>query len=377
MIDQTKRWRAQIATYLAFFAAGFGIASWAPLVPFVKSQAGLNDAQLGLVLLCLGIGSVIAMPLTGWLSARYGSKPMIILGGLGFGALFPFLVFSADGILVALILLGLGASLGTLDVSMNIHAVEVEKLAGKPIMSSFHALYSAGGIFGSGGVTFLLSQGYTPAFCAVTTGSVTLAAICVAWPRLLSARGTPVSFVVPHGVVVVLALLGATMFLVEGALLDWSALLLIEMNLSQTSQGGLGFVLFSIAMTIGRLTGDRVVTHFGNRNVLIYSGLITLFGFALLLMAPNLTQALAGFVFIGFGSANLVPVLFRLAGQQVLMPPALAIAAVTTVGYAGILLGPALIGFVSQMTNLVFAFVMLALLVAIVPFASGRAVQPR
>lgn len=377
MIDHSKRWRAQIATYLAFFAAGFGIASWAPLVPFVKMQVGLNDAQLGLVLLCLGIGSVIAMPLTGWLSARYGSKPMIVLGGLGFGALFPFLAFTADGILIALILLGLGASLGTLDVSMNIHAVEVEKLAGKPIMSSFHALYSAGGIFGSGGVTFLLSQGFTPALCAVTTGSVTLAAICVAWPRLLSARGTPVSFVAPHGVVVVLALLGATMFLVEGALLDWSALLLIEMNLSQTSQGGLGFVLFSIAMTIGRLTGDRVVTHFGNQKVLVYSGLITLFGFALLLLAPNLIQALAGFVFIGFGSANLVPVLFRLAGQQVLMPPALAIAAVTTVGYAGILLGPALIGFVSQMTNLVFAFVMLALLVAIVPFASGRAVQPR
>lgn len=377
MTDNSKRLRAQIATYLAFFAAGFGIASWAPLVPFVKLKAGLNDAQLGLVLLCLGIGSVIAMPLTGWFSARYGSKPMIVLGGLGFGALFPFLAFTSDGILIALILLGLGASLGTLDVSMNIHAVEVEKLASKPIMSSFHALYSAGGIFGSGGVTFLLSHGFTPMLCAVATGAVTLAAICVAWPRLLSARGTPVVLVAPHGVVVVLALLGAIMFLVEGALLDWSALLLIEMDLSQTSQGGLGFVLFSVAMTIGRLTGDRIVTQFGNRKVFVYSGLITLFGFALLLTAPNLSQALVGFIFIGFGSANLVPVVFRLAGQQELMPPALAIASVTTVGYAGILLGPALIGFVSQMTNLVFAFVMLAFLVAVIPFASGRAIRPR
>lgn len=376
-MDPAKHlFRAKTATHLAFFATGFGIACWAPLIPFVKERGGLNDAQLGLILLCLGIGSLIAMPLTGWLSARYGSKPMIIIGGLGFGLLFPFLVIATDPLSLALTLLVLGACAGTLDVSMNVHAVEVERMAGRPIMSAFHALFSVGGIVGAGGVTLLLAFGLTPVMCGLLSGAITLIATLLAWPRLLTARGTPVNLVMPHGVVVLLAILIAIMFLVEGALLDWGALLLIELNLSNATLGGLGYVVFSIAMTIGRLYGDAIVIKIGNQKTLIYGGILTVIGFAVLLSSGHIAQAMIGFVLIGFGASNLVPVIFRLAGEQQLMPSSLAIAAVTTTGYSGILLGPALIGFISQATNLRTAFVLLVLFVALIPLAARRAVKP-
>lgn len=369
--------RAKLSTHLAFFATGFGLASWAPLIPFVKERAGLNDAQLGLLLLCLGIGSVIAMPLTGWLSARYGSKPMIIIGGLGFGLLFPFLVISHEPWALAATLLGLGACAGTLDVSMNVHAVEVERMAGKPIMSAFHGLFSVGGILGAGGVTLLLSLGLPPLICGFASGVIAFIAILFAWPRLLSARGEPVKLVMPHGVVVLLAILIAIMFLVEGAILDWGALLLIEMDLASAARGGLGYVVFSVAMTIGRLYGDAIVIKIGNKNTLVYGSLLAIFGFAVLLLSSHIIQAMLGFALIGFGSSNLVPVVFRLAGEQKIMPSTLAIAAVTTTGYAGILLGPALIGFISQVTSLKFSFIALAALTLLIPFASGRAIRPR
>lgn len=376
MIEAGQLGRAKLATYLAFFATGFGIASWAPLIPFVKARAGFNDAKLGLILLCLGVGSLMAMPLTGWLSARYGSKPMIVIGGLGFGLLFPFLVIAVDAWLLAGILLLIGASAGTLDVAMNVHAVEVERLAKTPVMSAFHAFFSIGGIVGAGGVTLLLSFGVTPFAAAMIAGAMTVAATLLAWPRLLSARGQAVALVLPHGVVILLAALIAILFLVEGALLDWGALLLIDMKLSDATGGGLGYVLFSLAMTIGRLYGDRLVAKTGNRRMLVAGGLLTIAGFMLLIASAALAQALAAFVLIGFGASNLVPILFRLAGEQKLMPPSLAIAAVTTTGYAGILFGPALIGFVSQATNLQFAFLMLAVLTGLVPLASARAVRP-
>jgi MFS family permease len=130
-------------------------------------------------------------------------------------------------------------------------------------------------------------------------------------------------------------------------------------------------------MTIGRLYGDAIVIRIGNQKTLVYGSLLTIIGFSVLLLSGHIAQAMFGFVLIGFGSSNLVPVVFRLAGEQKVMPSTLAIAAVTTTGYAGILLGPALIGFISQATSLKFSFIALALLTLLIPFASGRAIHPR
>ncbi|HSH09268.1 MAG TPA: MFS transporter [Oceanipulchritudo sp.] len=366
-----------LATRLSFFAAGFAMACWAPLVPFAKARIGADDGQLGLILLCLGVGSILAMPLTGWLSARFGSKPMIIGGGIGMAALLPLLAATGDARVLGATLLGFGAALGTIDVAMNIHAVEVERQAKRSVMSGFHAMFSVGGFIGAGGMTLLLSLGLSPLTGAIMASLLTLGAIVAAWPRLLPARGIPTHFVLPHGIVLLIALLGAITFLVEGAILDWSALLIIDTQLARAEQGGLGYMLFSIAMTAGRLTGDRVVTHFGNFRTLTWGSVTTVAGFVILLTVPIGPIAMTGFLLIGIGASNIVPVLFRLAGTQTVMPMAMAVAALTTIGYAGILAGPAMVGFVSDAVGLRFAFWLLAALMGLVAVLAKPVTQGR
>ena len=365
--------RAALATRLAFLAAGFVMASWAPLIPFAKAQVGATEGVFGLLLLCLGLGSIVAMPLTGYLSARMGARPMILLGGYGLVALLPVLVLAPSVALLGLALAVFGAALGTIDVAMNVHAAEVESRAARPMMSGFHAMWSVGGILGAGGVTAMLWAGATPLVAAVAASGMALAMMAVATPRFLHrAAGEPPKLVLPRGPVLLLALLAATTFLVEGAVLDWGALLIVARELMEPAGAGLGYMLFSVAMTVARLTGDRIVARLGRRLVLILGGLTAIAGIALTL-APGMTWvAMLGFVLIGLGCANLVPVVFSLAAQQPGMAPGLAVAAVTTTGYAGILLGPALVGFVAEASNLATAFACLGVLMLAFPALARR-----
>ena len=365
----------RLATRLAFLVAGFGIACWAPLVPLAKARLAVDDGILGLLLLSLGIGSVVAMLLTGVLSARYGSKPIIIAGGLGLALLLPLLAIASLPVTLALALLAFGAALGSIDVAMNIHAVEVERAAGRPLMSGFHALFSIGGFIGSALMTALLSLQLGAFACSLICSVLMLLATVAAWPRLLrSAQAqTGPLFVLPRGTVLLLALLGAITFLVEGAMLDWGALLIIGADLVTDAQGGTGYIVFSIAMTAGRLAGDAVVARIGDRAALFCGSLLAIAGFIVLLLAPFAAVAMTGFLLIGLGSSNLVPILFRRAAKQTTMPVGLAVAAITTAGYAGILIGPAGVGFVAHVAGLPTAFWILAALMALVT-ASARVV---
>ena len=369
----------RLATRLSFLVAGFGIACWAPLVPFAKQRLGVDDGTLGLLLLCIGIGSVVAMLLTGPLSSRYGSKPVILAGGFGLAALLPVLSVATTPTTVALALLAFGASLGSIDVAMNVHAVEVERAADKPLMSGFHALFSIGGFAGSTLMTFLLSLRWAPLGGTLLCSAIMMAAMALAWPRLMTgAQGErgPL-FVMPRGIVLLLAGLAAASFLAEGAILDWSALLITDAGLVTATKGGVGYMFFAVAMTVGRLVGDRITARIGDRSTLFWSGTLAIAGFVLLLTAPLAAVAMAGFLLIGLGASNIVPILFRNAGSQKTMPPALAVGAITTTGYAGILVGPAAIGFVSKAMGLHAAFWMVAALLCLAPLVARLVAGPR
>jgi MFS family permease len=317
------------------------------------------------------------MLLTGVLSTRYGSRPLILAGGFGLLISLPWLAVAASPVSLGLSLFGFGAALGSLDTAMNIHAVEVERTADRPLMSGFHAFFSIGGFAGATVITAILSWNVSP-FATALFGSLLMAiAMLVATPRLPRTSQTEATtlFVVPHGIVLMLALLTAVMFLVEGAILDWSALLITEKGLVGKAQGGLGYSIFAIAMTVGRLSGDFVARAVGDRAILYGSGLAAMAGFALLLAAPIPAVAMSGFLLIGLGASNVVPVLIRGAGTQRAMPAGLAVAAITTIGYLGILLGPAAIGFIASMVGLPAAFWLLALLLSAVVL-SARAVTP-
>ena len=332
----------------------------------------VDERVLGILLLCLGIGSLVAMFFTGMLSSKFGTRPVILVSGFGLAVVLPWLAIASTPFTLGVTLLLFGATLGSLDVAMNIHAVEVERNVGRPLLSGFHGLYSLGGFAGAAFITLLLSLGLAPLFCVVLGAGLMILAMFATWPGLLrtrTAEGEP-HFAWPRGVVLVIAALAAIMFLAEGALLDWSALLITGMGLVNVEQGGTGYMLFSVAMTLGRFTGDALTARIGDRAILLWGSLAAIAGFMLLLMAPVLAVSMAACILIGLGAANVVPVLFRRAGSQKVMPSSLAIAAITTMGYAGILLGPAVIGFVADRIGLTLAFWMIPGLLISVPLCA-------
>lgn len=372
-MQSADRPETRLATRLAFLIAGFGLACWAPLVPFAKARLGVDDDVLGILLLCLGLGSVAAMLATGMLSARYGSKPIIIAGGFGLALTLPILTIASTPFTLGITLAAFGASLGSLDVAMNIHAVEVEKGANRPLMSGFHALFSIGGFIGSLLVTLLLSVHAGPLVATLLSSALMVAAMVVAWPRLLKtvpSEDAPL-FAIPRSFVLLLAVLAAITFLVEGAILDWSALLLTTQGRVEASHGGLGYMLFAIAMTVGRLAGDTITAKLGDRAIMLWGGLIAVAGFVVLLLSPIAILAMSGFLLIGLGASNIVPVLFRKGGTQTVMPAGLAVAAITMCGYAGVLIGPASVGFVANHVGLPGSFWMLAILLCAAPLCAG------
>jgi predicted MFS family arabinose efflux permease len=370
--------RASISTRLAFLVAGFGVSCWAPLVPYAKDRLAVDERVLGILLLCLGVGSLLAMFFAGTLSSRFGTRPVVLVSGFALAAVLPWLAVASTPVTLGVTLLFFGATLGSLDVGMNIHGVEVERAAGKPLLSGFHALYSLGGFAGAAFITLLLSLGLAPLPCVLVGAGLMVLAMIATWPGLLKTRtaeGEP-HFALPRGVVLVIAALAAITFLSEGALLDWSALLITGKGLVAVEQGGIGYMLFSIAMTAMRFTGDSLTAKVGDRALMVWGSLVAIAGFIVLLIAPAVWVALAAFILIGLGAANVVPVLFRRAGSQTVMPPGLAIAVITTIGYAGILLGPAVIGFVADHVGLTLAFWMIPVLLISVPLCAGI-VAPR
>ena len=363
--DGTLR-SAASATRIAFIANGLAFASWAPIIPFAKANTGVDEAALGLLLLCLGIGSVISMPITGWLCARHGTRPMILISAMIMACALPFLAYLFTYWALAITLLIFGASIGTLDVAMNIHAAEVEKRSGRALMSGFHGMFSVGAICGAGFVTLLISYGVAPLIATLcVTSSVIVAILWVQSHYLITKSDAPEPFRPPCGIVKWLALLAGIAFLIEGAIMDWGALLMIERAVFSMQQAALGYIAFSITMVIGRLSGDYVVPRIGRRAILLGGGTLVVLGLIAITTLPSPALNLIGFAVIGLGAANLVPVVFSAAGQQSDMDPNMAVASVTFVGYAGILLGPAIIGFEAQYTSLPLAMASLALLGAV------------
>lgn len=361
----------QYATRIGFLIAGLGVSAWAPLVPYAVLRIGMDEATLGLLLLCLGIGSICAMPMTGALTERFGCRAVIIASAIAIMLFLPLLASVPSIVLLAISLFLFGASVGTIDVAINIQAVLVEKASAKPMMSGFHGLYSLGCIIGAGGVSLLLTMGLS------TVLTTLIVAICITLFLLFGARHmltyanelhqekSPM-FILPRGKVAFIGLLCFICFLVEGAILDWGAVFLTTVKNFATSEGGIGFTLFAVTMTFGRLTGDLMVKKLGNFKVLLGGGLTTAAGLTLVVYGISNPITLAGFALIGLGASNIVPILFSAVGNQNQMATNLAITAVSTMGYLGILAGPALIGFIAHAVGLSFAFSVIALLLLVV-----------
>lgn len=363
----------QHSTRLLFLLAGFSAAAWASLVPVAKAATGVNEGQLGLVLLCLGIGSLLAMPVSGVVSTRHGCRKVLMVCGVALCACLPLLASVQNVFTLAAALFFFGAMIGTFDCVMNIQAVIVERDSKRPLMSGFHGFYSLGGLLGAATTSTIMDLGVSP---FATVSAIALAGVLLLMlirrhvlPYGNPAEGPP--FALPRGEVLFLGILCMTVFLVEGSMMDWSAVMLTENHGMPVAQAGYGFAAFSLTMTFGRLTGDRIVARVGRRSVVTVGGLLAMGGILLATLVPLWQAALLGYAMVGLGCSNIVPVLFTAVGRQTSMPQSVAVPAMSTLGYAGVLAGPAAIGFIAHHSSLPMAFLLVAALMLFVAI-SGR-----
>ena len=363
--------RAAIALF--FFGDGLLIGSWAARIPAVQRHADLTNARLGLALFAASVGALAAMPVAGWLCGRIGSGRVTVVALLG-GATSLFLASLAGGLGgLAAALFGFGAGFGSINVAANAQGLALERLYGRPILSSFHAAFSSGGLAGAGLGALAAWLGIGPRAHFGALALVLALFGLLARPRLLPHEADDlegaVTLVRPPRTLLVLGAAAFCTLLAEGAAADWSAVYLSQSLGAAAALAALGYTVFSLAMVVSRTVGDRLNVRIGPVSLVRGGGLLAAAGLAVALVEGSTAAALAGFVAMGAGLGVVVPVLFRAAGSTGGVTAGVGVAAVSTIGWLGFLSGPPAIGFAAGAVGLrgalglvVVATVLLALL---------------
>lgn len=366
---------ARWAVAAIFCVNGTIFGSWAPHIPLVQERLGLGPGMLGAALLAIAVGALAAMPVAGAAIGRVGSAvPTRIATVLLCLALpLPVLAPGLPALILAFLLLG--AANGTMDVAMNAHGIAVERGLQRPVMSSFHGMFSLGGLIGAAAGAVLLDLVAPTTHILLATAFV-LAATAVALPHLLpgsaDAGHAGTTFAWPDRLTIGLGALAFLVLMSEGAVLDWSAAYLRDQLGASPGLAATGFAAFSATMAIARFGGDWLRHRLGSVRLVRGSGLLAATGLALGLILGSPLAGVVGFACAGFGLGNTVPVLFGAAGRLPGVAPGTAIAAVATTGYTGFLAGPPLIGFVAEVTSLRLALSLLVLACLMVAlFAQG------
>ncbi|CAN5805511.1 MFS transporter [soil metagenome] len=367
---------SRIAVVGVFFMNGFALANWFVRIPAIQQDLSLSEGLLGLALLGAAVGALASMTLAGALVSWFGSRRVVGITALllSFSLVLPALAPSLFWLVPAVAVIG--ASNGALDVSMNSQAVAVEKGIGRPIMSSFHAAFSFGGLAGAvfGGLVASAEIQALPHFAVVAALCGLASVVC--FRKLLpdsadaAEDGMP-AFARPTRALLGLGVISFCVLLGEGAMGDWSAVYLD--NALQTGPGfaATGFAAFSLAMAVGRLFGDRVIERFGPTRVVRICAAIAAVGLGISLAAGQQYVALVGFACAGLGFSIIFPVALSAAGRTKDIAPGPALAAVATAGYTGFLVGPPAIGFVAELTGLGGALYIVVILSAAVVLLAG------
>lgn len=353
----------RLATRLSFFSLGFATAAWAPLIPFAQQRLNLNHADFGLLLLCMGIGSMIAMPATGALVKRWGCRPLIALALMLLMVLLPSLTMWSSIVTMAVALFIFGSAAGCLGVAINLQAVVVEKHSVRALMSSFHGMCSLGGLTGAMLVTALLAVGLSPLMSTLSVVMILLVIGGVAIPSCLTSfeqdekphedtTQAPKKLYRPDGIILLIGMMCFIAFLSEGAAMDWGGIYLTSKYQLDPAFAGLAYTFFALSMTTGRFAGHILLKQWGEKNIVTYSAIGAAIGMAVIVTAPVWQVVVLGYALLGLGCSNIVPVMFSRVGRQNNMPKAAALSLVSTIAYTGSLSGPALIGLIGEWTGL-------------------------
>jgi len=366
------------ATMIVFFICGLSLSSWVPMVPIVKDILDLNEADLGILLLCIGLGALITMPISGMLIQKIGSRKVIRLGALTTAISLPLLLLIPSYYGVGIVLFFFGSGIGSINVSMNAHGVQLQNALKTPILSSLHGLFSLGGLLGSLGLGVLLQLGFIPIYGILLICTIVIVLVLSQYKNLYSYSVEQqmqanqnlkeskdvqkTRFKLPSPTVFLLGIICFSAFLSEGAMLDWSALFLRDIKNVNQELTGIGYATFSLAMTFMRLNGDRIQNKIQPQHMIIGGSILSSLAIFIIILSPSLSLALVGFALLGASASNIVPLIFSEAGKISGISPAISLSILTTMGYTGQLIGPALLGYIAQFYSLQIAFSITALL---------------
>lgn len=360
-----------------FFLNGVGIASWAAHIPYVKQKFGLSDAILGFALLAVAVGSVGALLFGGHLVARFGSRTVITIGAFSFCVALPLLLLVPSFLLLLPILAWFGACIGAMEVAANVQAFRLEEQYQRPIMSTFHAFFSIGGLIGATTAGLALGRGVGDVAHTISVALGLAVLTAVAMPYLLpidpEEQHSSSAITLPFGPLLGLGVLAFFCLIAEGAMADWSAVYLRNSLGTTPAFAATGYAAFSVAMAAGRLVGDGLRARLRAALLVRLSAALAAVGLGAALLTAQPFATLLGFACVGLGLANIVPILFTAAGRTPGVATGAGIAAVASAGYFGFLIGPPVIGFVAQLTSLAWGLGLIVILLALITLLAQAA----
>lgn len=372
--------RARVAVSIVFFILGAGPGLWAVHIPVVQERLGISPAILGLALLVMAGGAVLAMPIMGWAVGHVGSRIPTAAGMIIYMAVTPLPILAGNVPFFFVALFFFGLLMGGLDVVGNVQAAEVEAVRRKPTMSSFHAFYSIGALGGALVGALVIAEGWGDGTGAMTVCIVLLGLGALAAGNLLPSEkpveGAP-RFALPDRAVLGLGILAFLCFAIEGAVTDWSALFLTSAKSATPAHAAFGFAAYALAMAGFRLFGDPIVHRLGPKPVTVGGSLLCVLGLAIALAAPWPLVSAVGFGLVGIGAANVVPVVFSAAARTPGVPSGLGVSAVATLGYSGFLVFPPILGFAADLFGLSAAIGIVLLMSAAMAWLGARQPLPR
>jgi MFS family permease len=371
--------RVRLATSLFFFGMGFSFATWASRIPDIKSMLHLSEASLGTLLFALPFGQLVAMPFSGKLVTRYGSRITTLIGLVLYAGCLPLIGWSSAQWQLALGLFLFGLTGNVCNIAVNTQGVYTQQLFEKPIMGSFHGSWSLAGFFGAlVGLVFLafklsVLHHFIIAFSFVVLLILTNAKYIIKTKTKETAHKSNYSFFKnPDKTLLLLGVICFFGMSSEGIMFDWSGVYFKEIIKAPGALVALGYTTFMISMALGRFLSDFLVARYGTRRVLLVSGLIISFGLYSAVFFPLLVPCTVAFMLVGFGVSNVVPIIFNAAGNHEKVPTGIALTVVSSISFLGFLIGPPLIGYIAEVTSLRYSFALIGLFGVVISLLVSR-----
>ena len=359
-----------------FFIAGLCFSSWASRIATIQQKLGLSEAALGAVLFALPVGLMLSLPLAGWAVNKVGSRKVLAISLSMYGLALAGLGFVDNVYMLAANLLLFGVASNSVNISVNTQAVATELLYSKPIMASFHGVWSLAGFIGAGIGTVMIGQGVDPMPHFILITIITIIAVLICWRYLIKDKGAEKkksTFAKPDAALITLGLIAFCSMVIEGAMFDWSTIYFKKVVMATGAWEGAGYTAGMCTMAGGRFIADSFAARFGLKTTLQISGALSLSGLLLVVLLPTLLPCIIGFMLIGAGISSVVPLVYSAAGRSTTMQPGPAIAAVSTISFVGFLVGPPVIGFLAEASSLKMSFLFLALMALLVIVFTTRA----